>query len=908
MRLAVPGEARRLFLMLAVASATALPLGAAPGVPESRVLPNGLRAVLLEDHALPIVSVSLWIGAGSRTEIESSAGYSHFLEHLIQRGTDVSGPFEYTRQAQRWGGALSVRSNYDRTYITIDGVPPALDGMIDAAAGMAFRAALKDSEIDQELGTFTQEIRTYYDRPSSVAFLETMRAAFPEHPYRWPMLGNFHTVGTLRGEALQAFYKNLYVPNNMALAVVGDFDPKTTMARVESAFGAASKSATLPTPPPPPATFAGHNDVEKRLEFGESWTTISFAGPGYRHPDRLAFEVLAAAMAESAAPPAQEILRSKSGTVSQISYYGLDGAGMLYIALNPITPETSYDVAAAAMKGIASFKSAGVSQAALDDLVTRLLRDERLRAATVTERSERLGEAALFGGARYYWDRARRLAALTPADLARVAARYLVPSNMRLVVLVPKTTGDLAEPAKLAFHQAADGLGSPDVVPAGGANPPSGFEAELYSPADATRADPAAWGAPGGAALGDPQRTVLKNGVTIVALADHRQPLVGLSLHLRCGSGLDPAGRDGIAALALRILGARTVALLREQPAGSSRRPPVPELQVNRDVLEIRMTGTPADLGPALEALARALEQPLPGSSDLEAARQAALASLTRADMDPDAPLADLFHEKVYPNHPYAHRPAGSAAGIAAITAADLTSFATRTLGPERTIVAVTGDVDPGDVARLATKAFGGRKRSAAADAAPAGPRATEGAAAGDLTRQSMAPQSRILAGVPTVPLRDPDFLDLRMLGAGITLLGFEDMVFARRAAFSIVSIPEGLEQGGSLSFQILAPPARAAADLFDLKRLLSRMAGTPLTPADLRDVGRMLAGREAAADEGVMPLASALAYREATGLGAASWRDTFRPAAPDPERIRALAEKYLRAERWITISTTPTP
>src|SRR6266850_2001957 len=201
MRLAVPGEARRLFLMLALASATALPLGAAPGVPETRVLPNGLRAILLEDHALPIVSVS------------------------------------------RWGGALSVRSNYDRTYITIAGVPAALDGMIDAAAGMAFRAALKDSEVDQELGTFTQEIRTYYDRPSSVAFLETMRAAFPEHPYRWPMLGNFHTVGTLRGEALQAFYRNLYVPNNMALAIVGDFDPKTTVARVESAFGAASKSA-----------------------------------------------------------------------------------------------------------------------------------------------------------------------------------------------------------------------------------------------------------------------------------------------------------------------------------------------------------------------------------------------------------------------------------------------------------------------------------------------------------------------------------------------------------------------------------------------------------------------------------------------------------------------------------------
>jgi predicted Zn-dependent peptidase len=277
--------------------------------------------------------------------------------------------------------------------------------------------------------------------------------------------------------------------------------------------------------------------------------------------------------------------------------------------------------------------------------------------------------------------------------------------------------------------------------------------------------------------------------------------------------------------------------------------------------------------------------------------------------MDPDEPLADLFHEKAFPSHPYSHRPAGSAAGIAAITAADLTAFAAKALGPERTVVAVTGDVDPAEVAKLAGKAFGGRKRSSSGDAAPAaGPRATEGAAAGDFTRQSTAPQARILAGVPTVPLRDPDFLDLRTLGAAITLLGFEDMVFTRRAAFSIVSVPEGLDSGGTLSFQILAPPGHAAADLFDLKRLLSRMSSTPMEATDLQDVGRMLTGREAAADEGVMPLASALAYREAAGLGATAWRDAFRAATPAPERIQALAEKYLRPERWITIITTPSP
>jgi zinc protease len=905
----------RRLLVAAAFLATASAVAAAPGSPETRVLPNGLRVVLLEDHALPLVSVSLWVGAGSKDEIESSAGYSHFIEHLIQRGTENTGPFEFTRRAQRWGGTLSVRSNYDRTSITLGGVPSALDEMIDAATAMAFKATLKDSEIDLELATLTQEVRTYYDLPSSVAFLETMRAAFPDHPYRWPMLGNFRTIGTLKSDPLMAFYRNLYVPNNMALVVAGDFDPKAVPGRVEAAFGGAAKSATLPPPPPPPSTFAGHADVEKRLDFGESWATLSFVGPGYRHPDRLAFEVLAAALADPASPLAQEVLKERSGSLAQVSFYGLEDAGLLYVALNPAAPDLSYNVAAAAMRGLATFRKSTPGDAAVRELAARLARDERLRAATLTERSDRLGEAALFGGARYYWDRSERFAALTGADLARVAARYLVPENMRLVILVPKSTPTLPEPAKVSFHQAFESLG------AAGGNPATGFEAILYSLSDAARVTAPAWAGSGGA-LREPTKSVLKNGVTVVVLEDHRQPVAGLSLHVRAGSGLDPAGREGLAGLALRMLGARTAAFLRDIPAapGPPRPPLLPEAQTMRDTMEIRMLGDPAELATAIGALGRALQQPLSGGPDLETARRAAVASLDRAAQDPDAVLLDLFHDKVYAGDPYGHRPDGMPAGLAAVTADEIAAFGASALRPERVVLAVTGDVDAGDIVKAAERAFGGWKaakapvlpagKQGAPGAAPDAPapaaRATAGAIAGEYSRQVAAPQSRALVGAPTVPLLDPDFADLRFLGASVTLLAFEDLVFGRRAAFSAVSIPEGFERGGALGFQVLSSPQRRGEVQFDLQRLLRKMAAEEMSGTDLRDVGRMLAGREAAAAQGALPLASALGYREASGLKASSWRDGFAPAAPAAVRLKTLAETYLRPENWITIVVGP--
>src|SRR5262245_25218371 len=137
----MPVHARRRATAAILAAALLTAWGAvsaAPGVPDSRTLPNGLRMTLLEDHTLPVVSVSLWVGAGSKDESEDSAGYAHFLEHLIQRGTERVGPHEYTRRAHRWGGSIGVHANYDRTSITLTGLPSVLDEMIQAAADMAF--------------------------------------------------------------------------------------------------------------------------------------------------------------------------------------------------------------------------------------------------------------------------------------------------------------------------------------------------------------------------------------------------------------------------------------------------------------------------------------------------------------------------------------------------------------------------------------------------------------------------------------------------------------------------------------------------------------------------------------------------------------------------------------------------
>jgi len=848
---------------------------------------------------------------------------------MIQRGTESSGPFEYTRRAQRWGGSLSVRANYDRTAITLSGVPETLAEMIDAAASMALRATLKDKEIDQELGTLMQEMRTYYDLPSSVALFETMRAAFPKHPYRVPTLGNFRSVGTLKSEPLTAFYRNLYVPNNMTLAVAGDFEPRAAAARIEAAFGAASKSATLPPRPVPPGAFAGHTDVEKKLDFKESWTALAFMGPGYRHPDRVAFEALATALADPSSPLLLASARDQAGALAQASFYGLEDAGLLYVALNPATPQLSYSAATSALRAIVAFRAAGFSDAQARDLRERMLRDERQRAASMTERAERLGEATLFGGVRYYWDRPVVVSRLTAVELNRVAAKYLVPDNCRLVVLVPKETADFPEETKAEFHKVFDTLKGPEQ------ESPAGLDATLYPPSEGAKVDAAAWGKGGGAApLGAPRRTVLKNGLTLLVLEDHRMPLAALSLQLRGGSGSDEPGKEGRASLLLRLLGTRTAQALREAATGGGARRPLlpPEAQAGRDLLELRLSTDPSDVPLGLEAIAKAVREG-PASADLERVRQAALQTLGRAEGRADVIGFDLFHEKVYSGHAYAQRPDGTPAGLQAVGLADLQTLAATLLDPASSVLAVAGDVDAADVGRAVERLFGpwkgsGAKRrdsdvAAAPRAAPAAPApaaegeettpqapvfaATAGAQPGEYARQVGSSQSLAIVGVPGVPLLDGDFEALRYLGAAVTLFGFEEMVFERRAAFSVSSSPEGFKEGGALAFEAAAAHARRGEAQFELQRLMRRLAVEDLGDADRRDLARIQAGRAAAAAQGTQALASLLAYREAAGLGAANWRAPVTVSTPPTAaRLRALAERLFQPERTIRVIVGP--
>jgi len=922
-RVRAPRSARRVAIGLAalILAGLGARTGAAPGVPAVRTLANGLVVASLEDHATPLVSASLWVRSGSRDEIESSAGYAHFLEHLIQRGAGGGAPFEAQRRAHRWGGSLSVRASYDRTHLTVTGVPGALRDMLEVLATMAFRADLKDEQIDKELGALSQEVRNYYDDPSTVAFLETMRALFPNHPYRVPPLGNFRTIGSLKREPLAAFYRNLYVPNNMALAVAGDFDPARVTGWVDELFGPARRSGTLPARPAAPAAFPGHSDVEKKLDLKETWVTLGFTGPGYRHPDRPAFEVLGRWLGDAGGSPVATVLAA-SGTSShtQVLSYGLEDAGLLYMGMAISSPQQAYAAAALALDEVVAIKRRGLTADDVRRCTDRILREARLRAEQMQERAQGLGEAALFGGVRYYWDLPVVYGRLTPAEVARVASTWLVPDNLRLVILAPKDAGDFPEEPKRKFHAVLDRLKSAPATATARTAPPtpvtpsSAFAKTAYSAEEAARPTSGAWGDPRGAAgRGAPRRVVLDNGLIVLFQEDRRHGLAAAALIIEAGSGDDPAGREGLASMAAQSATATHAATTHAAGAAAHRpRPavqeavPSPDVAVSRSQTEFRLLGEPARLQSGLRALAGLLKDPQVDTGVLESVRRRALDFLERSERDVAFVSQELFREKVYAGHPYAHPGAGTPAGIKAVRADEVAGFLARHYRPGKAVLAIAGDLDPEAALGLARDLFGSWDRGPQEPAGgpetdqPASPETSASRVrGGTFARTLAAANSQVIVGSPGPRAGDPDFPIVRLLGTAVTLAAFEDMIFARRAAFSVTSLPEAHPRGGALAIAVVAPHLRRDEAVFDLQRTMRRIANEGIVPSDLQDLLNIQAGQDAAAAAGVLGTASTLAWHERAG-------GRPDPSAATPDHLKSAAERYLRPESWIVVKVGP--
>ncbi len=402
-------------------------------------LDNGLRVVTTPVATAESVSVNVFVGVGSRAEDRRLNGVSHYVEHMLFKGTERRPTAIAIAEAiEGAGGVLNAYTSKELTcywnHVPFNRLELAMDVLTDMV-----RSSMVDAgELDRERSVVQQEIRRSYDQPGSWAAELLARAVFGDQPMGWPIAGTLETVGEMSRADLLGHVGGWYVPANAVLSVAGKTTHEEVVALAQRLWG---DIAAAETPLSPPATDGMPADrviVEKR-EIAQCNVGIGLRAIPRLDPDRYALTILNTVLGRGMSSRLFREVREKRGLAysvgSSVSRYNDVGTMTVSAGVTLEHLEEAVRVIRAELQKMVDEPVGEEELAKARDYSTGSF---RLGLETTMALVQRAGEALLMTGEIEPVEQVvERLGAVSAADVQRVAARVIGPGEMALAAVGP---------------------------------------------------------------------------------------------------------------------------------------------------------------------------------------------------------------------------------------------------------------------------------------------------------------------------------------------------------------------------------------------------------------------------------------------------------------------------------------
>jgi predicted Zn-dependent peptidase len=414
----------------------------------TETLPCGIRLVTEAMTDVASVAVGFWVGTGSRDEPAALGGASHFLEHLLFKGTPTRSAAAIAEALDEVGGDCNAYTTKEYTAFYIRLLAEHLPLGLDILSEIMGDPALTPSDVEAERTVILDEILMHTDEPSDLAAEQWGAALFPGHPLGLDPLGTAESVRAIGALDIRGFFEQHYRPHNMVVSVAGDFDHDTVSAAVEARFaGSALGSAPERRPPedwPEPLRIVHRPTEQAHLVFGAR-SVSRF------DESRFALAVLNHVLGGGLSSRLFQKVREQRGLAYSIysDRTAYADAGSLCV-LAGTAPEYVDEVLAICAGEFELLAESGVTERELAVAKGNLRAETLLACEDSGARMSRIGSAMLLHGeVRTVDDVLARIATVERADVQR-AAEQLVAAPRCLSVVGPF--------AEDSFDRAALGL------------------------------------------------------------------------------------------------------------------------------------------------------------------------------------------------------------------------------------------------------------------------------------------------------------------------------------------------------------------------------------------------------------------------------------------------------------------
>lgn len=835
-------------------------------------LPNGLRVILRENHAAPVVAIQAWVRVGSAQELDAQAGMAHVLEHMLFKGTERRGLGEVARAVESRGGTINAFTSYDHTVYHLEMASRDLPEGLEVLADAIQRSTLDGEELRKESQVILEEFKRARDRPAREVYRRLSERAFMVHPYRRPVIGYEETFKTFTRPELMAFYQRWYRPQNIFLVIVGDIDVSAVTALVKLHFG--SKGWPVGEPPirdlpiePPQERFRG---VVFRYSAAKARLAVGFHIPGASDPSTHALDALAFILGQGESSRLFRRVKEDRQLVHEVSSYALTprDPGLL-VATAVLDPAKAEMALGSIMTELFRVAHEGPTGEELDRAKINLVSEFVYDQETMRGQARSLGYfESLMGDVKAAQRYVDRVKALVPADIKRVARSYLKPANCTVALLLPNETSSDVDEARLESLT---------------------MKAMEEAAAD-TEARKAAV-----------NKTVFENGLTLLVKENHAVPTVAIRAAIMGGLRYETSETNGVSRLTSLLLThgsahhtAAEMAAAVESTAGRM------EGFSGRNSFGLAAEFLSVDWERGLDLVAEAMLTPAFDPEEVKKKKAETLAAIAQRRDDLFHESLMLFSRTLYDGHPYAMDTLGTEASIGSLTRGDILQFYNSSLAPKHLVLAVVGDVKAGAVRGVVKRLFGGLGGNSSTP--PEFPGLARLSTIKNATLERPKRQAHVFLGFPGVRLDSPERYPLDVLEgvlSGQTGRLFVELRDKRSLAYALTGFARANLDPGFIAVYLGTSPEKLKEAVAGIRRELKRLVEEPVGAEELEAAKRSIVGRYELRHQTNASQAESLALMELYGIG-------YEDVGTYPEKILSVTSEDLQrvARQYLTLES----
>jgi len=780
-----------------------------------RTLPNGLRVVVAEDHAVPVVQTAIWYRFGANQEVPGKSGLAHALAHMMFSGTPYLSASGLDDLVTHLGATETATTANDYTVFRFLFPADKLELMMRVEADRMQHLLLDDAAWADERARLLAEYDADLNQPLTKLYAAVCKAASPAPVCALSALGTRQDIAGASAQDLRSYYQGYYAPNQATLVVTGDVRAADVFALATAAFGNIPR-----TEPPPPPLHSGLTAYDAHVslsgDFPYEVVDLAFTAPGTRDPDGGAIRIIDSVINNKRSDFYKALVRS-GYTVAYSTQLDQNEHSGLYHVFLVTAPEHSSSQARDAFADVMrTAQERGFPSDLIRAAKTAIARRATYARDSVTGLGERVGYAAAVEDVDNPADDDERLAALPESEVTAAARRYFgIPAVTGLLQPGKSPGGEPPQPPVASVTDDFSGR-----APLGKVIEARWVRDALLKPVTLqTHVRPTAF--------------YLDDGLRVLVQPVRTNPTVFIDGTVESSARFDKPGKEGTGAMVATLLGSGG-----QKYSADAARALADGLGATLNLgTDFNAHCRTQDWPKLVDVIADSLRHPSFAPADVDFVRGQTSSAVGERDSDPDYRASSDFQRLLLrPDDPTLREPTRQS--IAAISRADLREYADAFIRPDLTTITVVGDVEPAEVRATLQAAFAGWNAHGPKPNVDPGPIPPVEPAARYVVTERRYVEAHL--GMRAVARPNPDYPELdvidELLGpdGGFDTRLMDQLRTKRGLVYGASSSLEADRFRGTLDIRLTAEPKKMNEAVEVLREQLDRLQNDPVGPFEL--------------------------------------------------------------------------